>query len=560
MRGLFLPHSLLIYFIFLLAVTNLAAQEQKPLEPVSDAYAITNVTIIPAPGSLIEKGVIIIRKGLIDNIGKDLPIPPEAIVINADSMFAYAAFIEGLSHTGVTKPREEDNERVPDPGNPPPAIAGINPHNDVRDFLDPADHSIKELRCAGFGASQVVPHGIFLPGTSAVILLSGNSADEMAMKPRSSCYAELSWNRTVYPSTVMALLAKWRELYHQAELAKAYETLYAAGSNGMQRPASSRILESFYPVLEKRRPVLFKAEKILDLQRVLHLQKELGFVLVLADVKEGWDIANKIKASGARVFLSLDLPEDMKPDKKVNDEIKKDSVADPEITALEMRRAEFVQKMVSQAIVFDSAGVKFGFSVMDVRYSDIHKNLIRMLEAGLTKETALAALTVNAAELLGIDDRLGTLDKGKIANVVIFDKPIFDKEAKVRMVFVEGKLHECEQKKSAKNGGTDTALEGHWSFIAETLQEKINFEVVFNRKPDNQLGGTISGGRLQKAIAFTSVTQKGKMLRFTYNVDVEGKAYEVTVEGALEGKTFNGKMSLGEYGRFPIQGTKDPNH
>src|SRR5690606_10521699 len=232
---------------------------------------------------------------------------------------------------------------------------------------------------------------------------------------------------TVYPSTVMAVLAKWRELYHQAELARDYAAIYATNATGLPRPETNRTLEAFYPVTTRQQPVLFRASKVLDVQRVLALQKELGFVLILGDVSEGWDITDMIKASGARVFLSLDIPEDPEEKKKS----KKDSLENAELKALTKRRSEFIQKMTAQAAAFDSAGIKFGFSALDTKYSDLHKNLRSMVEAGLNPDAALAALTINAAEILGIDDRLGTIEKGKIANVALFSKPIFDKDAKV---------------------------------------------------------------------------------------------------------------------------------
>src|SRR5690606_41621301 len=134
----------------------------------------------------------------------------------------------------------------------------------------------------------------------------------------------------------------------------------------------------------------------------------------LADVSEECDLTEMIKASGARVFLSLDLPEDPAEEEKA----KADSLSNPELKALVKRRSEFIQKMTAQAAAFDSAGIKFGFSAMDTKYSELHKNLRRMVEAGLNPESALAALTINAAQILGVDDRLGTIEKGKIANEI----------------------------------------------------------------------------------------------------------------------------------------------
>jgi hypothetical protein len=548
---IFVANTIWIAVGALLVLTTAVAQD-KELAPVSDTYAIRNLTIIPAPGRRIEKGTIIIQNGLIEAVGENVPIPPKAIIIEGDSLFAYPAFIEGLSKTGVKSPGEEEPGRIEDPGNPPPSRAGINPQRDVRDYLDPNDPTIKELRCAGFGASQVVPRGILLPGSAAVILLGGKTSDELVLKPRSACYSELTSNRTVYPSTVMAVLAKWRELYRQAELARDYAALYATNASGLPRPEANRTLEALYPVTTRQQPVLFRASKMLDIQRVLSLQKELGFVLILADVSEGWDLTEMIKASGARVFLSLDLPEDPAEEEKA----KADSLSNPELKALVKRRSEFIQKMTAQAAAFDSAGIKFGFSAMDTKYSELHKNLRRMVEAGLNPESALAALTINAAQILGVDDRLGTIEKGKIANVALFNKPMFDKDAKVMTMFVDGALYTCFEKDAHKKSAS--AVEGTWRLTAQTPKEEIALKVVLRKSLGKHYGGTITGTRMPEGIELTDVTFDGKTLKFTYDFLLEGQPEEVVVEGEVEGKTFKGKITVGEYGNFPIEGTKDP--
>lgn len=549
--------ALLTGGLLLQSWTTAIAQENSRPTPVSGSYAIRNLTITTEPGRVIDRGVILIKDGLIDAVGIDLPIPREAVVIDADSLYAYAAFLDGLSHTGVSGVETESHERVQDPGNPPPDQAGITPQKDVRDYLDPGDRSVTDMRCAGYGAAQVVPNGIFLPGKAAIVLLGGEKADEMVIESGSACYAELTANNTVYPSTIMALMAKWRELYRQAVLAKQYGDTYASGRQGLPRPSTNRILESLYPVTSGEQPVLFKARSVLDVQRVLTLQKELGFMLILAEVQEGWDLTGKIKDSGAKVFLSLDLPEDPEEKKKEDKESaeKNDTLTDPEIAALKERRAAFIGKMVSQSVAFDQADIKFGFSTMGTRHGDIHKNLRRMLEAGLPPESALAALTIDAAELLGVADRLGTITKGKIANIVLLDKPLFDKDARIAMVFVDGEPYACEEKNHKKPAVT---LEGAWSFTAHTPQG-IDLKVVFKKSADNQWSGSVSENRLPKPAGLNSVTVHDKNLTFVYDVIYEGKSYEVTIDGQLEGERFNGKMNVGEFGQFPVEGKKTPN-
>ncbi|MFZ6009633.1 MAG: amidohydrolase family protein [Bacteroidota bacterium] len=559
----------------------LQAQEERDLRPVSRTYAITNVNIIQGPGRKIDMGTVVIKDGLILSVGRNISIPAEAITIKADSMYLYAGFIDGLSRVGVNKPKEEPNrERPKDPGNPPAELAGIVPQNDVRTFLNPADKSVEELRALGFTTAQVVPYGGMLPGTSAIVLLGGKTADDMILVNKSAFYSELAGAQRVYPSTVIAVMAKWRELYRQAVLAKNYETLYASNRAGLERPSADRVLEAFYPVIDKRLPVAFKAEKYLEAQRVLALQTDLGFSVMIADLKEGWDAINKIKAANAKTFLSLDLPEEKKDEKKdgkegdkpkadepkkeeaKKEEPKKESkpktAADLEKEALEKRREEFIALYVAQASVFQKAGVNFGFSSLSAKTKDIPANLRRMIKAGLTEDQALAALTTNPAQLLGLSDRMGSIDNGKMANLVISDKPYFNEKAKVRFVFVDGVMYKQEVKETKGDPNVKVDVAGNWSVTTETPQGKSETKVSFKKEGSNY-SGTISGGRLPAPVNLDKVELEGNALKYSYTVQFDGRSFKVEVDAVVEGETYKGTASMGNFGSFPLEAKKDPN-
>ncbi|MCX8489562.1 MAG: amidohydrolase family protein [Cyclobacteriaceae bacterium] len=547
----------------------LFAQDEKELKPVTRTYAIINVNVVQAPGKKIDMTTVLVKNGLITAVGKGVAIPSEAIVIKADSMYMYAGFIDGLSRAGVTKPKEEaGRERVKDPGNPAPERAGITPQNDVRSSLNASDNSIEDLRNVGFTVAQVVPYGNLLPGQSSIVLLGGKSADQMVLVSNSSLYSELSGANGVYPNTTMAVMAKWRELYRQASQTKSYQSLYASNRSGLERPGSDRVLEAFYLVIDQRIPVLFKSEKMLDAHRILTLKSDLGFSLMLADVKEGWPVANKIKASGAKVFLSLDLPEEVKKEEnkkltkadsaKTKEDAKPKTADELEKDALEKRKVEAIANYTSQASVFNKAGILFGFSSLSTKPKDIHANLRRMIVAGLPEDAALAALTTAPAQLLGLSDRMGTVENGKMANLVISDKPYFNEKAKVRYVFVDGvmyKLEVKEEKKSASNAKIE--IEGSWSTVTQTPQGSNEGKVTF-KKEGSGYKGTISGGRMPAPADLTSVTLNGNKLSYSYALSFGGNSIKVEVEATVEGDSFKGNASIGPQGIFSIEGTKNP--
>jgi imidazolonepropionase-like amidohydrolase len=559
---------------------SLFAQDEKELKPVTRTYAITNVNVVQAPGKKVDMATVLIKDGLITAVGKGVAIPADAIVIKADSMYVYAGFIDGLSRVGVTKPKEEiSRERVKDPGNPAPERAGITPQNDVRGSLNASDKSIEDLRNIGFTVAQVVPYGNLLPGQGSIVLLSGKSTDQMVLVSNSSLYSELSGANGVYPNTTMAVIAKWRELYRQASQAKSYQSLYASNRVGLERPGSDRVLEAFYPVIDQRIPVLFKSEKMLDAHRILNLKSDLGFSLIMADVKEGWPVANKIKASGARVFLSLDLPEEVKKEDKKSENksdkkadstkakevAKPKTAADLEKDALEKRKAEAIANYTSQASVFNKAGVSFGFSSLSAKPKDIPANLRRMIAAGLSEDAALAALTTAPAQLLGLSDRMGTVENGKMANLVISDKSYFNEKAKVRYVFVDGVMYKLEVKEENLHAGqagkadpnAKVEIEGSWSTVTQTPQGSNDGKVTF-KKDGSGYKGTISGDRMPAPADLTSVTLEGNKLSYSYSLSFGGNSIKVDVEATVEGDSFKGNASIGLRGSFSIEGTKNP--
>ncbi|MEO7988155.1 MAG: amidohydrolase family protein [Chryseolinea sp.] len=545
----------------------LLAQDDA-LAPVSRTYALTNATIIQAPGRKISAATIVIKNGLIQSVGKGTAIPPEAIIIKADSLFVYAGFIDGLSRTGVNKPKDDvSKERPKDPGNPTPERAGITPQNDVRPYLNPSEKSLEEMRGIGFTAAHVVPYGGMLPGNGSIISLGGSSADAMIISHKNSFYSELTPAERAYPTTVMGVMAKYRDLYRQATLTKNYQALYASNRAGLERPSSDRILESFYPVIDKRQPVFFKAEKVLELQRVLILQKELGFTLTLIEVKEGWDMISKVKASNAQVFLSLDLPEEKKDEKKT-DEKKADSVkraekpksaADIEKEVLEKRRTDFISKYVGQASAYQKAGVKFGFSTLTAKSKDIPANLRRMIKAGLSEDAALASLTTTPAEIFGLSDRLGTVDNGKIANLVISDKPYFNEKAKVRYVFVDGVLykHEVSEAKKA-DANAKVEIEGTWSVTTVTPQGTAQSTLIIKKEGTVYSGEIkIAGSQLPQPEKLTSIVLEGNVLKIAYSISIDGKNMDVKMDVIIDGMTFKGNTTVASE-TFPVEGKKDP--
>ncbi|MCS6834130.1 MAG: amidohydrolase family protein, partial [Flammeovirgaceae bacterium] len=413
-------------------------------------------------------------------------IPTDAHVIDADSLLVYAGFIDGFSQVGVKEEKKDTDvqkNKPRNPGNPPDELAGIQPELTVTNLLDPASSSIENLRKIGFTTAHVFPKGKFLAGKGAFVLLGTDSPEKMLLKNETSLCVQFIGAGNVYPSNTLGMMAKFKQLYREATYSKKHEELYAQNPNGIARPEKNKTVETFYPVIERKLPVFFKADKLLDAQKALELQKELGFSLTLAEVRESWLIVDKLKSSKTGVFLSLLLPEEQKETAK-KDSTSQKSPNQDEMERLKKRQEESLKTYLSQATVLHKAGIKFGFSTLGAKTEQIRKNFKRMVDAGLSEDVLLAALTTYPAEMLGLSSAMGTLEVGKMANLFLATKPFYDEKCTIKYVFVDGILYEHKDN-TKKDPTAKVNLVGRWKYATESPQGKNEGIIVIKGSEGN---------------------------------------------------------------------------
>lgn len=582
-----------VLLIGVLFTVDVHAQDEPG--PITNTYALKNVNIITRPGQMIKNGTVVVKNGLIHSAGQNVSIPGNAKILKADSMYVYAAFIDGASHVGTPKPKEEERGgrgsrrgSDVDPGNPGNVRAGITPDVDVQSKLDHKDKSITNLRKVGFGAVHSLPRGRMLPGSGAVILLQGDSNDDIVMKSNTSAYAQLRGAGGVYPATVIAVISKFRDLYRQAEQAKAHIAKYKANPSGLERPAYDDATMALIPVVSKTKPVYFQASDPLTISRVLQLQRELGFKLVLTGVKKGWHHASTLKLQNIPLYLSMDLPkkEENKKDKakKGEDVMKKGKMGkgggekmakkdgDKMMTIWDKEREDLMAKKkksneayVGQAATMTNAGIQYGFSTEGTNAKDIHTNLRRMIEAGLPEDAALKALTTYPAQQLGLAQMLGTVERGKVANLMVTKMPYFDEKSKIAFMIVDGEVFEfdvAEKKKKKKSDASGeevsaASLAGEWTFeIAIPGQSQTGTITIEND------GGELSGFMVAdqddsgEESTLDDLTLDGNEL--TFSIDIPEAGFAISFVLDMEVDSFSGSANAGPMGSFEVTGDKVP--
>ncbi|MGB3079065.1 MAG: hypothetical protein WBB31_08335, partial [Saprospiraceae bacterium] len=236
------------YFLLTLFVLGstagiIAQPVSEDLPQITGCIALINAKVISAPGKPMQVETIIMRDGLITDIGPRAKIPSDAYRIQADSLYAYPAFIDAFSSIGVKNPesdtpsggpqggpgnRDRNNTRpsVDEEGNPSLEDAGITPFRSVRPSVDIKEKSIADWRGQGFAIAHIVPKGKMIPGKGSLIVLSGKETGQLFWKEDVSMFAQWSGAGDNYPSTVIGIMAKWRELYHNASQDLVQQTSY----------------------------------------------------------------------------------------------------------------------------------------------------------------------------------------------------------------------------------------------------------------------------------------------------------------------------------------------
>ena len=550
-----------------LSLQYLSAQvDYDKVGEVAGSYYLQNVQIIQSPDKVIERGAVLIKNGIIQQVGANVRAPYDAEIVKADSMYVYAAFIDGLSHTGIKK--EEGKEERPNvrfPGDPPDEVAGITPGRKVDEMYNPKESSISKMREVGFGIAHIVPIGKMLPGYGSIVSLSGHTEKNTLLKEDVSLFSQFKTSRGVYPGTIIGIIAKYKDLYRNASYKLKYNKSYALAPQGLERPDISDSEAAFFPVIEKKMPVFFTAEKHKDIARAIQLKKELGFDMVVADVKQGDGMAKKLKGMNIPVLLSLSLPKEMKDMEeeekkdKSSEDNKEESKKTEEQIALEKRKKESYDSYISQAAKMEAAGISFGFSMIDSKPKEVQATLRRMIAAGLSEKTALAALTTNTAKMLNITNIAGTVEQGKMANLMVTDKPYFEKGANVRFMFVDGQkfTYESKKKKKKKNSSGETIdLSGLYSYVAEVPGQTEEGEINIEKDGDSYKLTLTSNDDPGDPDVAQNVSVDGNNVSFTLDLNNDGMTMSLLFDLDFTEEDYEGTVSVGEFGTFPFTGEK----
>lgn len=424
-----------------LVVASLGAQS-------SSLIAIQGARIVPVQGRTIESGTLVIRDGLIAGVDAKEAAPPGATVIAGKGLTVYPGLIDMGSTTGLDMPAapRAENPRTTEDVERVKAEYLRRAHLRAADHVNPNQAALARAAAAGITSILATPSGDAFRGQSALIS-TALSPDEPQIgavaDPRNGAlvlqtpvalhvtFSERPAGGGAYPNSLMGVIAFVRQSFLDAQHAQAAERY--AGNSAVPaarrlavRPPYDAATDVLQSALARRLPVAFRGDSSRDILRALDMARQFKLDAIVTGAREADQVAGDLKNADARVILSLDYPrrsESLAPD------------ADEPLSALRARA-----NAPKAAAALAKGGVPFAFesgALGDPR--DFIRNAARAVQNGLSRDDALRALTLQAATMAGAADRVGSLEVGKIANVLVTEGDLFDEKMTIKHVFVDGR-------------------------------------------------------------------------------------------------------------------------
>ena len=379
---------------------------------------IINGYIKTMDGEDIQKGQIIIENGKIKEIGSNLVIPADAEIINAEGLLVTPGLIDAHCHIGMW---EEGIGFEGEDGNE--AVEPITPHLRAIDGINPMDQGFQDAVEGGVTTAVTGPGSAnVIGGTFAAIKTYGKRIDDMIIKEPVAMKIAFGENpKRVYdeqhksPVTRMAIAALLRETLFEAK--KYMEDLEASKEDPDEKPDFDMKLHSMLPVLKKEIPLKAHAHRADDIFTALRIAKEFDLDITLDHCTEGHLIVDELKAAGKPCLIGPTFGSRTKV------ELRNKSFETPKA---------LIEAGIKTAIITDS-------NVIPIQHITMCAGMA--VKAGLSEKEAWKTITINPAEITGIDDRVGSLKVGKDADIAIFKgNPLLDINYETVMTIIDGKV------------------------------------------------------------------------------------------------------------------------
>jgi len=527
--------STLCFAALLILVFHPPAAHAQGGEP--QFFAIRGAKVFPVSGPPIEGATVVISRGIITAIGKDAAIPPEAWVIDGKGLHVYPGLVDAFSDVGIPAappasgegggPRRGAQEQARGPQDRPAST----PWRSGAEEVSLSDKRVETWRSGGFTTVICAPKGGFFPGQAAVLSLAGERAGDLVVK--TPVAIPLSFQASGgfgggFPDSLLGILSYIHQVWLDTDWSVKAQAMYEKNPRGVARPRYDRTEAALAEALEDHALVLVPANNRVQLRRALELIERWQVSGGIYGGQMGYEVAPEIAAKKVPVLVDLKWPEAEKD-------------ADPEAKP-SLRTLRFRDRAPSTPEAFAKAGVKFAFYSGGISApKDILKAAKKSIDAGLASDAALRAFTLSPAEIFGVADRLGSIENGKIANLVVTDGDLFEEKTKIKMVFVDGRrfeVHEPEKPKDPPKGD----ITGKWKLSYNTPEGAEESTADLTMDKDGTITGSLTSHRGTANII--SGYLSGDKFSFTINIVLDQGATDVTFTGTFDGTSLKGSIAV----------------
>jgi imidazolonepropionase-like amidohydrolase len=503
---------LLLLPAFITINLQINAQATFPLNDVASpkdgCYAFTNATIIKDAQTTLQNATLVIRRGKIENAGSNISIPKDAVVIDCKGKYIYPSFIDIFSDYGITTPQRPQADgnffaRQQLTSNTKGAYGwnqAIKSEVDAAKIFTGDDAKAKTLRDIGFGAVLTHQKDGIARGSGAVVSLATQPDNMVMLKEKAAAFYSFNKGSSTqsYPGSMMGMIALLRQTYLDAQWYKANPAKEGVNLS-LKSWNDNQTLPQVFDAGDKWNDL--RADKIGD---------EFGVQYIIKGGGNEYQRIKEIAATRAPYILTLNYPAAM-------------DVDDPnDLRFVGLDDLKHWELAPGNAAAFEKAGVTFCLSAADLTtVTDFMPNLRKAIEYGLTENKAIEALTKTPANLLGIYDKVGSLENGKIANFIITSAPIFAEKTIVLQNWTQGI-------KNAVKEDNWYDVKGAYKFTASNAKS-------FSLELKDGAASFINKDTLTGKYSYD-----GKLVKLNYTEGKGKDAKETILSGAANGNTWNG--------------------
>ena len=450
-------------------------------ESTHGVHALVGGKIVVSPELTIEKGTLVIRDGVITDVGEKVAPPADARVWDASGKTLYPGLIDAFAELSTDDSRS---------GIKSGAGAGywnsnVVPQVEAAKLYASNSGTNKKLRSQGIVARLVAPSAGIVKGTSVLVSTADDSGQEVILKEPVALHLKLTTSRgsSGYPNSPMGAYTLVRQAFYDAGwYGQAWEAF--AQHPELERPERSDALAALGRYLGRKPPVVIDAADELYFLRADRIGQEFNLNVIVRGSGNEYRRLDDVKAAGRAVIVPLDFP-------------KPPNVATPEAAMnVALERLMHWDLAPENPGRLAKAGVKIALTTYGLSDSSKFLPAVRKaVKRGLDEQAALVALTTTPAELFGAADRLGTLEVGKAANVLVTSGPLFEEKTKVLETWVDGNRYEV-------TGEPETDVRGTWKLdVASPAGEKETLTLELTGSPTKIAGKITRGEKSSKLIS-----------------------------------------------------------